>query len=76
MVYTETCFQSQGDSGGPLFYFDTDLERYFQGGIVSGGLGECGQERIPGVFVRVDHPEVLGFIASVTDVHISGMTNP
>jgi hypothetical protein len=30
--------------------------------MVSGGLGECGDSRFPGIYVRLDHPEVLDFI--------------
>ena len=55
-------FSFQGDSGGPLFIFNTATERYFQVGIVSGGVGECGTDRLPGVFTRVDNPEILDFI--------------
>jgi secreted trypsin-like serine protease len=64
----------QGDSGGPLFSFNTDDLRYIQTGIVSGGIGECGTEGQPGVFVRVDHPEILAFISNTTG--ISATINP
>jgi secreted trypsin-like serine protease len=45
-----------------LYIFDTDSGRYNQVGIVSGGVGECGTERLPGVFTRVNDPEILEFI--------------
>jgi hypothetical protein len=42
--------------------------------IVSGGIGECGDQDKPGIYIRVDHPLVLGFIKKVTKIpiHIEG----
>ena len=36
--------------------------------IVSGGMGECGDQDKPGIYVRVDHPLVLGFIKAMTKI--------
>jgi hypothetical protein len=31
-----------------------------------GGVGECGDEDYPGIYVRLDHPSIFTFIASIT----------
>jgi secreted trypsin-like serine protease len=54
-----SCF---GDSGGPLIAYNESLGQYFQVGIVSGGVSHCGNTDIPDYYVRLDHPEVAGFI--------------
>ena len=36
--------------------------------IVSGRIGECGDQDKPGIYVRVDHPLVLGFIKAMTKI--------
>ena len=53
-----------GDSGGPLFFNDKSSTpfRYVQVGIVQGGAGECGNERFPGLYARLDNYDVLSFI--------------
>jgi len=30
--------------------------------LVHGGVGECGDHRYPGIYVRVDAPEIYEFI--------------
>ena len=35
---------------------------YVQVGIVQAGAGECGNDRFPGVYVRLDDYDVLSFI--------------
>jgi secreted trypsin-like serine protease len=54
----------QGDSGGPLMYKDDDSRKYIQIATVRGGVGECGDDEYPGIFVRVDHPFIWKFISS------------
>ncbi len=54
----------QGDSGGPLMYKDDDTGKYIQIATVRGGVGECGDDEYPGIFVRVDHPSIWKFISS------------
>ena len=53
-----------GDSGGPLFFKDKSATpfRHVQVGIVQGGAGECGNEKFPGLFARLDNHDVLNFI--------------
>jgi hypothetical protein len=54
----------QGDSGGPLMYKDDDSRKYIQIATVRGGVGDCGDDEYPGIFVRVDHPSIWDFISS------------
>ena len=53
-----------GDSGGPLMIFNTRTNQYDQIGIVAGGINpnDCGNTNFPGVYTRLDHPEILSFI--------------
>ena len=53
-----------GDSGGPLVFHDklSNPSHYVQIGIVQGGAGQCGNERFPGVYARLDDHDVLDFI--------------
>ena len=42
---------------------DYDHEnRYFQYGVVHGGIGECGNNRYPNIFARIEDPEINAFI--------------
>ena len=52
-----------GDSGGPLVIEKKDLfpNRHVQIGIVTGAAA-CGDERLPSVYARVDHPDIWNFI--------------
>ena len=53
----------QGDSGGPLMKRVYELQtKFFQYGIVHGGVGECGNNKYPNIFARVEDPEINGFI--------------
>jgi secreted trypsin-like serine protease len=54
----------KGDSGGPLMYKDDDSRKYIQIATVRGGVGDCGDDEYPGIFVRVDHPSIWKFISS------------
>ena len=53
-----------GDSGGPLVFNDRIAKppRYVQVGVVQGSAGECGNERFPGLYARLDNFDVLSFI--------------
>jgi hypothetical protein len=54
----------KGVSGSPLMYFDILRVVYVQIATVHGGIGDCGHEQYPGIFVRLDHPSIWNFIAS------------
>ena len=56
---TDTHGSCPGDSGGPLI---TEIGGfYYQLGIIHGALHEC-SNKVPGIYVRIDHPKILGFI--------------
>ncbi len=52
----------EGDSGGPLLVYNATEGQYFQIGMVSGGVSNCGNTDIPDYYARLDHPEIAGFI--------------
>ena len=52
----------KGDSGGPIRVFDDSDWKFRQIGIVHGSAASCDGSRFPGIFVRLDDPEVLNFI--------------
>ena len=54
----------EGDSGGPLMYKDLTDRKYIQIATVEGGVGDCGDESYPGIFVRLNHPSILEFVSS------------
>jgi hypothetical protein len=45
-------------------YKDDDIGKFIQIATVRGGVGECGDDAYPGIFVRVDHPSIWKFISS------------
>ena len=55
----------EGDSGGPLMSKDLESGKFVQIATVSSGVGECGDDEFPGIYVRLDHPSILNFITSV-----------
>ena len=54
----------KGDSGGPIVVHLTDSphERYVLIGLVVGGFGKCGDGSTPGIYVRIEDPEIYRFI--------------
>ena len=54
----------KGDSGGPIRVFDDSDWKFRQIGVVHGSAASCDGSRFPGIFVRLDDPEVLNFIQS------------
>jgi secreted trypsin-like serine protease len=52
----------EGDSGGPLVVLNVSAGQYYQVGMVSGGVTNCGNTDIPDYYARLDHPEISGFI--------------
>lgn len=54
-----------GDSGGPLVKYVTknaETPYYLQVGVVSGGIGNCGDSAFPGVYGSLQHPPIWKFI--------------
>ena len=39
-----------------------------------GSVRECGDDELPGIYVRLDHPSVLDFINSITIGPQNGIT--
>jgi secreted trypsin-like serine protease len=54
----------KGDSGGPLMVFDTKKSKFFQVGVVVGGVSSCESKSIPACYTRLDHPEIADFVQS------------
>lgn len=57
--------------------------RYIQVGIVQGGVWDCGDSRYPGIYIRLDDPDILEFIHNVASprlapsvVEVSSFSNP
>ncbi len=46
--------------------------RYEQVGVVSGGVGRCGDADIPGVYVRMADPEVNAFVRLISGLGLDG----
>jgi secreted trypsin-like serine protease len=42
--------------------YSTRSDHYFQIGVVSGGVTNCGNTDVPDIYVRLDHPEIANFI--------------
>ena len=54
----------RGDSGGPTLF--NDGIKYHQLGVVHGSIRNCDGSRFPGIFVRIDNPEVFDWLSKVT----------
>jgi len=65
----------KGDSGGPLMVFNTKSSQYFQVGIVTGGVSDCGDKYIPAYYNRLDHPEIADFVQSPGKITSRGIIN-
>jgi len=62
----------KGDSGGPLMYLDSDIDRWIQIATVHGGIRDCGDVDFPGLYIRLDDPNVFNFINSVIYSNLTG----
>jgi secreted trypsin-like serine protease len=65
----------QGDSGGPLMTHNETLGQYFQVGMVSGGVSHCGNTDLPDYYVRLDHPEIAGFVSDPENYTFGNFSN-
>ena len=54
----------RGDSGGPTLF--NDGIKTHQLGVVHGSITSCDGRRFPGIFVRLDNPEVFKWLSKVT----------
>ena len=54
----------RGDSGGPTLF--NDGNKTHQLGVVHGSITSCDGRRFPGIFVRLDNPEVFKWLSKVT----------
>jgi secreted trypsin-like serine protease len=62
----------KGDSGGPLMYLDSEIDRWIQIATVHGGIRDCGDIDFPGLYIRLDAPDVFNFIKSIIHPNITG----
>jgi secreted trypsin-like serine protease len=47
---------------------NVEQPRYVLVGVVTGGIGECGNPRFPAVYVRIEDREVFDFVQSTIDL--------
>ncbi len=52
----------KGDSGGPLVSQDFETDRWIQIATVQGAIRDCGDADYPGLYIRLDDPNVFNFI--------------
>ncbi len=64
----------KGDSGGPLMHkdYETDRDRWIQIAIVQGGIRDCGDSEYPGLYIRLDDPDIFSFINSTLSFNFNG----
>ncbi len=61
----------RGDSGGPLMYQDSLMDHWIQIAIVQGAIRDCGDPEYPGLYVRLDDPNILSFIKSALNLNFN-----
>ena len=57
-----------GDSGGPMVTEINDT--FYQIAVIHGSLTEC-SNKMPAIFVRLDHPKILSYIKNELDQAIT-----
>ena len=65
----------EGDSGGALTRFNANKDSFEQIGIVQGGVGSCGDRKMPGIYIRLKDGEIWSFIQEKIGKKILLMTN-
>ena len=53
-------------------YLDSDFDRWIQIATVHGGIRDCGDVDFPGLYIRLDDPNVFNFINSVIYSNLTG----
>ena len=56
-----------GDSGGPLVVYEAipGNAHHVQVGVLRGGIGECGDENFPDIYIRLEDHDVLSWINKI-----------
>jgi len=62
----------KGDSGGPLMYHDSLTDQWIQIATVQGAIRDCGDLEYPGLYIRIDNPDIFSFIKSVLYLNFKG----
>ena len=62
----------KGDSGGPLMYHNLETDQWIQIAIVQGGIRNCGDADYPGLYIRLDDPDILSFIKTALKTDSKG----
>jgi secreted trypsin-like serine protease len=62
----------KGDSGGPLMQKDYETDQWIQIATVQGGIRDCGDSEYPGLYIRLDDPDILSFIRSSIYLNYDG----
>jgi hypothetical protein len=55
--------------------YNTKLSKFFQVGMVAGGVASCGDKDIPGYYTRLDYPEIADFIQAPESYSRTGNTS-
>ena len=53
--------------------YNASAGQYYQVGLVTGGVSNCGNTDIPDYYARLDHPEISGFLTKPEDFVKSGL---
>ncbi len=54
-------------------YLDSDIDRWIQIATVYGGIRDCGDIDFPGLYIRLEDPEVFNFIQSIINPNFKGL---
>jgi len=62
----------KGDSGGPLVTQDFETDQWIQIATVQGAIRDCGDVDYPGLYIRLDDPNVFSFINTTLFTNFKG----
>ncbi len=54
-------------------YLDSDMDQWIQIATVHGGIRDCGDIDFPGLYIRLDDPDVFNFVQSIINPNIQGL---